>query len=442
MDSTASHASEVPRLIRWTVLLAVLVLAGLAGPSTAGAAGIEPCTAASPTGAIVTLDGEATLQIKRAGRRMLRRASVKRKLVRPANAVTGWPTFPVRKVRFGKVSRIWLKGGIRFQRGKRKAVARGMIAIVPQDRRKVARVTARLGGRKLVLFRLSGGRRVIRDARGEIDLGNAKSRLGGNAVKLLNRRLGLMKRKKRKRLSAKVKLGRFDLNATYFKVRPDDPVAENPEEPPVAVEPEGATRVVGASIDWELRDSWIDYVNTGEAPKTAGGAEAGPRKGSKNLVYSYTFPFSSGWTAAQQGAAGDSTLIRGGGSLAFRFCEHTINFMVAEPEIELSDDDRSRMIFRVDGTDGTAFPNQRAVMVKLRPSAAESHTVTEGEGAVTETWKKIPGYVPAEGTGIFADFYPAYDPQFGAPGAGFTETTRPDRFGFLTVSYTYPAVAP
>jgi len=427
-----------PRLLLGLILFAAVGLLTLARPvPPAGAAGLTPCST-SPTGPIVTLDGEATLETGKSGRKMLRQAGVSRGLIRPANANTGRPTFPIRKVRYGATSRIWLRGGLTFKRKKRRTAARKLVAFIPKNRRKPARVTARLGGRKVVLFRLSGGHLVMRKARGELDLLNAKSRLGGKAVKLLNRRLGLMRVKKRKRLTARVRLDRFDLSATYFKVKPDDPVAETPVEPPLAVKPEGTAQVTTASINWELRDSWINYVNTGETPLPGGGVEPGTPRGSAGLVYDYTFPFGSGWTVPGDGTGGAS-LIRGTGSLAFRYCEHTVNFKASDPEIELSDDESSRMIFRVDGTDGTAFPDQRAVMVKLRPSKATAHTVTESDGTATVTWERIPGYIPAEGTGIFADFYPAYDP---ARWGSMPQKDRPDRFGYLTVSYTYPVPGP
>lgn len=426
------------RLALASCLPVAAVLFALAVPApSASAAGLVPCSTA-PTGPIVTLDGEATLESRRPGRKMLRRAGVRRTLIRPANSATGRPAFPVRKVRFGKVSRVWLKGGLRFRRGKRTVAARGLLAFVPKNRKRPVRVTARLGGRNLLLFRATGGHRVIRAGRGELDQINAVSRLGGRAVRRLNRRLGLLRLPKHRRLSTRVRLDRFDLNATYFKVKPDDPVAETPVEPPVAVEPDGAVPLGTASIQWELRDSWIDYINTGQAPKVGGGTVPGLPREPKDLVYDYTFPFASGWTAAGTGTESDSTLIKGAGSLAFRYCEHTINFKVSEPEIELSDDGHSRMIFRVDGLDGTAFPDQRAVMVKLRPSKV-TPTTTETGGVVTETWERIPGYIPAEGTGIFANFYPAYNPALYGT---LPQKDRPDRFGFLTVSYTYPAPGP
>lgn len=431
----------VPGIALSAIVIAFGATFGL--PSSAGAAGITPC-AAAPSGPIVTRDGEATLSRTVAGRKMFRRAGVKTSLVRPANSLTGWPAFPVKKVSFAAVSRVQLNGGLRFSRGKRRVTASNLVVVVPRNKRRAVTVTAKLSGRKLVLLKLAGGTRKIRDKRGELDLLGFRGSLGAAAAKRLNQRLGIARRPASKRLRPGVKADRFDLNATYFVSSPKDPVAETPIEPAVKAEPAGALPISAApgqvAIRWELRDSWINYVNTGETPKPADGATAGDPRPPKNLVYDFSFPFTSGWTTTDPDASsGGETQIYGSGSLAFRFCEHFVNFKVANPEIELGGADDSRMIFRVDGADSTAFPNLRAVMVKLVPDPATQRQVSTTGEVTTVTWTRIPGYIPAEGTGIFAGFYPAWDPANGAPGSGYTEATRPDRFGFLSLTYTVPA---
>lgn len=94
-------------------------------------------------------------------------------------------------------------------------------------------------------------------------------------------------------------------------------------------------------------------------------------------------------------------MVKATGLVGFRYCDNTINFTVADPEIELDGDDNSRLIFRVNGTDGTAFPDQRAVMVKLLPGQAESRlVVNNGNGTTTVSYVKIPGlFLPTGGPG-------------------------------------------
>ncbi|MDQ2623494.1 MAG: HtaA domain-containing protein, partial [Actinomycetota bacterium] len=175
----------------------------------------------------------------------------------------------------------------------------------------------------------------------------------------------------------------------------------------------------------------------GQGTSVSGGATADAPSGPNNLVYSFNFPFASGWTVPGSENTTANTLVKGTGTVGFRYCMNTINFTVTDPEIELDGDDNSRMIFRVDGTDGTAFPNSRAVMIKLIPGQAESRTTqNNGDGTTTVKYERIPGYIPAEGTGIFAGFYPAFSPEFDGT------NPRPDRFGSLSLTYTYPNPSP
>ena len=89
----------------------------------------------------------------------------------------------------------------------------------------------------------------------------------------------------------------------------------------------------------------------------------------------------------------------------------------------------------VNRADGTAFPDRRAIMVKLMPGRAAGHTeIDNGDGTKTIAYDRIPGYIPAEGTGLFAGFYPSYDPSFD----GGDQASRPDRFGHLSLTYTVP----
>lgn len=420
---------EVRRVLALGVLLAgvltAMLASGTAGPSGAIAAGLTPCNS-TPTGPIVTRDGEATLVHSAAGRKMLRRAGVKTTLIRPANSLTGRPTFPVDRIRFGASSTVRLRGGLMFTRGKRRIAARDLTVLVHRNRKRPARLVARLGARRIVLMRLSDGARKISSKRGEIDMIRVRASLTAAAATRLNRALGLKRASRSRHLGAAVRLDRFDLSGTYFVSRPDTPKVETPVEPPIADQPLDAIPISDApgqpAIKWELRRSWIDYVGSGEKPTPGGGATPDAPEPPHNLVYSYNFPLKSGWTVPDPGTPdGPAAVIHGSGSLAFRFCAHSLNFKVSSPEIELNGPDSSRMIFRVDGTDATAFPDRRAVLVKLVPDRASQRAETTADGVKTVTWTRIPGFIPTEGTGIFAGFYPAGDP-----------------FGFLSLSYTIP----
>ncbi|MGB0120809.1 MAG: HtaA domain-containing protein, partial [Solirubrobacterales bacterium] len=239
-----------------------------------------------------------------------------------------------------------------------------------------------------------------------------------------NKRLGL---KKKKRLKAGMSWGRVELFAsrTVTDGEPDTPVGEAPVEPPVKVRPAGAADVTTGTIDWRVRESFIQYVNSGVGTTVHDGATAGPVEtigSAPPLTYRFAFPFTSGWATDTEESA-----IYGSGAVGFKNCRNTINFTVADPEIELDGDANSRIIFTVNGLDGTPFPHSRAVVVKLLPSFG-ARSVDGKKVTITG----IPGYIPEESTGIFAGFYPPY------PGTPTDPQAEFSKFGSITVSYTTP----
>lgn len=413
------------------LLAAVAGFAG--GPAHAVAATLEPCEAAGPGGPVVELDGELSLEPLNSTRKAWRRSGVRQGLIRPANNMAGRPAFPVRTVRYGATARVDLRGGLRVVRGKRVVPIRGLHAFSAPGRPALLRGS--VGRRTINLFQVRGGKRTYDAESGELSRVGV-ARLLPAAARILNRNL----RTGRKHLRAGTVWGYFNLYSLYTVTEPDDPTGEAPEAPPVKPQPAGALGVASApTVKWYVRDSFINYIDTGVAPgdgtRALNGAIADPPTGSLNLSYSYNFPFTSGWTVpADDGepATLENTLLRGSGTVGFRYCDHTINFTVSDPEIEIDGDENSRLIFRVNGTDGTEYPDQRAVMVKLIPSQAESRNVTDLGGGISQvSYEKIPGFIPAESTGIFADFYPSYDPEL----EGINP--RPDRFGHLSITYTF-----
>lgn len=188
-------------------------------------------------------------------------------------------------------------------------------------------------------------------------------------------------------------------------------------EPPVAKKPSGAVDVRSATVTWHVLDSWIRYVASGEGTAVSGGATNGPREvlpgSSSSFVYSFGFPFKSGW----YDRATDSAATTFRGKVAFRFKAHTIDMSAADPEVEINGA-KSRVIFRMDGKDGTSLGGTRGVLIDLDLSKAESKTVS-ADGK-THTYNRVPGTIPSNaGANVFAGFY--------APGQGF---------GAVTLSFT------
>ena len=281
-------------------------------------------------------------------------------------------------------------------------------------------VNARVAGRSMRAYTVRGARRNLDLKEQVLNLRGGTAVLTGSAARLITTVLRL------DRVTA-ISPGRVWGPISVFAARnskSDDPEAETPVEPTFLERPVGATDVTAATIDWRVRESFIRYVAVGAGTSVADGATAGEPEalgGAAPLVYSFGFPFADGWEAPDAGP----TVIHGSGKIGFRHCQNTINFTVAEPEIELNGDADSRLIFRVNGTDGTAFPDSRAVMVQLIPSLATRTTIGD-----TTTLSGIPGYIPQAATGIFADFYPPFPGSVDAPGADLS------RFGSLTVTYT------
>jgi hypothetical protein len=188
-------------------------------------------------------------------------------------------------------------------------------------------------------------------------------------------------------------------------------------EPPVAKRPSGAVDVRSATVTWHVLDSFIRYLASGEGTAISGGATNGPREvlpgSSSSFVYSFGFPFRSGWYDATTGSA--ATTFRG--KVAFRFKAHTIDMSAADPEVEINGSS-SRVIFRMDGKDGTALGGTRGVLVDLDLSKAASKSVS-ADGR-THTYHRIPGTIPANaGSSVFAGFY-APGQAFGAISLSFT----------------------
>ena len=394
----------------------------LAMTGRAGAVEVTPCVAPKPPeGPTVEISGEATVTWSGPAKRGLGRAGVRQRLVTPANDFTGVPTFPVGDISFeDSRSRVALTGAVRLKGRKGRQLTFSGLALVAQGQNRVD-LTARFGGANRILFKV-GGPGAVRDLEaGTLTVLGGTARLSAAAAKSINRRFAL--KKKRQRVKAGMKWGRLDIRAVRkVTLPPSDPEAETPTEPPVKARPAGAATIGAASISWRVRESFIRYVNSGTGTWVAEGATAGPAleiDGAAPLVYDFGFPFVSGWDDPS------GTVIKGRGAVGFRYCRNTINFAVSNPEIELAGDSDSRMIFRVKGTDGTAFPDSRAVMVQLIPSLGQ----VSSEGGTT-TISGIPGYVPADSTGLFAGFYPPYPGSPDDPNAEFA------RFGSITVSYT------
>ena len=194
-----------------------------------------------------------------------------------------------------------------------------------------------------------------------------------------------------------------------------------PEDPlPVLGRPPSADDVVGATIEWRVRESFIRYIATGEGTSVSGGATADPPVllpgASAALSYGFHFPFAGGsWHDAGANPADpadDSALVRFGGAVRFLYSGHGIDLSTAQPEIEIAGA-KSRAIFSVSESGGAPT---RQVLINLDLSRAGAISAS-GNGF---TYERVPGAIPAgTAASTFAGFY--------APGTDF---------GCATVSFT------
>lgn len=396
--------------------------------TTAIAAGLILAAIAAPAPAASAASGQAVLEINGAAAKALRASGVR---IAPAGAAKGGPRqvrLPIGAGLVGSSTTVLrFGGGLTLLKGKQRLQLGGLRLTLG----KAASLRGRLGGESLGLFRvLKGGQRELDPARGSVRLSGLRLRLRRGAAKEIADRLGL----------TRSPAGNFGvLSATEEGLQPGSPppsagptgkgstgcsvpstAGSPPEQPlPVATRPAGAVDITGATVSWDVRESFIRYINTGEGTSVFGGATAAApevRAGSSvPLTYSFGFPLASGWHhpgANPSDPADDKAALYFTGGVRFLYSTHGIDLRTSAPELEIAGG-ASRAIFAV--AEGEAAP-ERQVIVNLELGRAASIQASGG----TVTYEHVPGAIP-EGTAssVFAGFY--------APGTDF---------GCFSVSYS------
>ncbi len=400
-------------------MLAALALLGAPAPATSADLTHDPATASGQSA------GRATLQLGSPVLRAMKSRGVRITTSRPARRFGSRVVLPVFGGRVARSARLLLGGGLTLSRKTSRGTRRLRITL-PELRltSSRSRAVARVGGKRRTLLSLSPtrGRPSIDAETGRASLRGARVRLTPTAARAIRRGLKVrgIGAGPFGRLTAAADLGRGGGNVPG--PRPGQPGAPNPapipDEPPVLTRPAGAVDVTGATITWDVRDSFIRYINSGEGTSTSAGATPGPeevREGtSEPLVYTFFYPFARGWYDSTSGKAG----LYYTGTVRFLYSARGIDFDAKDPEVEINGED-SRAIFRFDGRQSTQYENKRAVLVDL--DLAKSTRTVSADGK-TITYLRMPGTIP-EGTAnsVFAGFYP--------PG---------DEFGNISVSFTTP----
>lgn len=275
-------------------------------------------------------------------------------------------------------------------------------------------LSAKLAGKRRTVFDLKAapGSLAIDAQRGTAQLRKTRLVWRRAAVRALSRRLGA--------LVPRGTLGAIKVSAAV--VLPDTPQqGAISDEPPLLARPSSAVNVTAASLSWHVRDSWIRYTNTQEAPQALEGAVAGPailesthpcpdRPAGTNptLVYSYDFPFANGWYDPVSGSAALYYL----GSVRFSYPAHGIDLTTRNPEIEINGA-ASRAIFRLRSS---TYLDKRAAILSLAPSGPPS----EGPGGSFSFSTPPRGSLTSDGQAVFAGFYAPPNNGFGCFSVSFS----------------------
>jgi hypothetical protein len=184
--------------------------------------------------------------------------------------------------------------------------------------------------------------------------------------------------------------------------------------PAALARPGTAIDLTAASITWHPRESFIQYINSGEGTSTCNGATSDApsvRPGtSVPLAYDFHYVFKDGWydPISQTGRVTFT------GAVYFNYAGHGIRLGAVNPEIEISGN-ASRGVFT---TTNTGETTKRGVLENLDPAHAASTSTL----ASPYTYTQVPGSIPAgAGDSTFAGYYSAGED-----------------FGWVTVSMTTP----
>jgi hypothetical protein len=350
----------------------------------------------------------------------------------PAKLRNGRLVLPVSKIGVpnDSTATLRLRGGVKLVAGRRSARLTGFRMLITSRR---VLVTAWVGRTEVTLFTAKAASKAKLDsAGGSASVESARLRLTVSGARALRKRLKLERLKAGPlgRLEARGRVGSSaggvgpggggqgpGTAGDVPSCVPGNGAAVAPpvgDEPPLLARPTTAIAVNCAAISWRPRESFVQYVNSGEGTSVSGGAISAPkevRPGSDaELVYLFHFPFKSGWYDPASGKAA----LYYQGRVRFRYSGHGIDLGAADPEVEIAGE-HSRAIFRFDGSDGTPHPSERGVLVDLAPGTP----VVTGSGK-TRTYADMPGTIP-EGTGesVFSGFYAPGD-SFGSVGVSLT----------------------
>lgn len=385
---------------------------------------------ALPAAALGAAGGSARLTLNGPAADALRAQGVGIAPIAPATGSAKRIALPVAAGLAGnQTTLVRYRGGLGLSAGKGKRVRLTGLTLRLAKR---STLEAKLGGKRLPLFSVEGGKREINATGGAVLFGGLRLKLTGSAARALGKRLGLRLAAGRfgsasgtgVRLTVSAPVtpgtpgsggsaggGSTPAQQSAFCPLPSGPGNGGETNPPLATRPPAAVDVTGATLSWRVRESFIQYIATGGGTTPLEGASAAAPVllpgASAALSYDFGFPFANGWldTGADPASpADDRAAIYFNGGLRFRYNTHGLDILASKPELELGGG-ASRAIFTISENGGAP---SRQVLVTLDLSRAGAITQTGS----SYTYDRVPGTVPSgTASSVFAGFY--------APGTDF-----------------------
>jgi Htaa len=326
--------------------------------------------------------------------------SAKRVLARQGKGGTQKVALPVVDLELRQAATVETAGALALSLEGRKATLRDLTLQVAG---KETAISAKLGGKRLVVFRAKGEAKIDSSS---LALNGAKLSLTGGGASALRQRLDL------EQLSAG-RLGTLDVDALLTPVAspstpapkseqpkgPADPYAKqcgvplkstvqgsaaDPAAPPTLSSP---ANVTGGSVQWGFQESFRFYVVT-----LSGGAivPIAPASQPTPPIGGFRFPAGSGGGYVL-GAAGDPSddeaIVNGSGEVVLCNAPHGFRITLSNPTVTI-DGGESRLTVDVDtNMSGIHTPSQRVDLAELDLGDAASFY---SENAKTVTWGDLP----------------------------------------------------
>lgn len=366
---------QIVRVLVGVVAAAVIAALALAGPAGAASRGLEADSA-----------GTVFIKLDKSAAKSLRESKVRIGGTGGAETSRRSLRLPISSGTVGSAALLSNTGGLKLTakaKGKKRSVRLGGLRTVIADGR--GYMTARYRGEQITLASIGEvGSAPYDPLTGRVAVADAPVRFDRATAITLADRLGVKK--------LRSKLGTIAIDATVA------PAPAKQSEATVRPRPATAVDVIGGTLTWRARTSWVDYLHaagTQGGTSTSAGATDGPAEvippSSDARVYQYDFPFSGGWFDA----ASDTANVEFGGTVTYfkKIQPFNIDLDTSDPVIELGGA-APKMIATLNGRGNNSDQvNRRAVTVDLNQGAV-TPVVTSGPGTSTYTWTAVPGRNP------------------------------------------------